>query len=304
MPHELLPLVSLGMSVYNCEKTVAAALRSILLQTFRSWEILLVDDGSTDDTVAVARSIPDPRIRVLADGLHKGIPYRRNQTVEMSRGRYFALIDGDDVAYPERFERQVSYLGEHPETDLLGSGILVFKGDGLVLGTRRVCLSHREICARPWAGFYLPQPTWMGRSEWFRAHPYRMGLARSEDQGLLIRTYRTSQFASLAEILVGYREESVSLRKSFVGRCCFCKSLIRESFTQREPLLAARGVAGQFLKGGIDVLAVGTGLGYRILRHRACPVDASIRSRWAAVWASVRRENIPSRAAPLAECVS
>jgi len=283
------PLISVGMTVHNCEKTLRMTVRSIIRQTHRNWELLVIDDGSTDRTVEIAESFDDSRIRVVADGLHKGIPYRRNQTIEMSRGRYFGLLDGDDVAYPERLNRQVTYLEEHPETDLLGCGVIVFKGNGVVLGTRRVWLSHEEICARPWAGFYLPHSTWMGKREWFRVHKYQPDLVRSEDQDLLLRTYKTSRFACLPDILVGYREESVSLKKSFVGRCCFCKSLLREGFKHRDYALATRGVLGQCLKGGVDVFAVSTGLNYRILRHRAAPIDTSVSSRWTEVWSSVVR---------------
>lgn len=284
------PTVSIGMPVYNCERTLGAALRSIVKQTFQDWELLLVDDGSSDKTVADARGVKDPRIQVIADGLHMGIPYRRNQTIEMSRGKYFGLMDADDVSYPERLERQVRYLEEHSDVDLLGCAVLVFKGNGFVLGTRRVPLSHRDICQRPWAGFYLSQPTWIGKREWFRVHRYREGLDRSEDQDLLLRTYKTGHFANLPDILVGYREESVSLRKSFIGRYSFCRSLLREAIEHKHYLEAARGVMGQHLKGLVDVLAVTTGLNYRVLRHRALPVGEAEKKQWTRVWNEVHRE--------------
>ena len=87
-----------------------------------------------------------------------------NETILLSAGKYFARMDGDDVAYPERLERQVRYLERHPQVDLLGTGILVFKADGNALGTRRIWRRHEEICRRPSAGFYLPHPTWMGKT--------------------------------------------------------------------------------------------------------------------------------------------
>jgi glycosyltransferase involved in cell wall biosynthesis len=282
------PTVSICTPVYNCENTLAITVRSILLQNFTDWELLIIDDGSSDKTVEVARSLSDSRIRVMADGLHRGIAYRRNQGIEMSRGKYFALMDGDDVCYPERFERQVQYLEKNPGIDLLGAGILVFRGSGTVLGTRRVPLSHDHICRRPWAGFHFSQPTWIGKHEWFRTHRYRSELARTEDQDLLLRTYRTSRFAALSDILVGYREESISLRKNFITRYSFCQSLVREGFEHREVLAAARGVIGQSLKGLADILAVATGLGYRGLRHRALPVDRDTELQWKRVWGKVQ----------------
>ena len=199
------PLISIAMPVYNCEPTLAPAIRSILHQTFENYELLLLDDGSSDRTLEVARSFPDPRIHVFDDRSHQGLVSRLNQAIDLSRGKYFARMDGDDVSYPERLALQVEHLQQHPEIDLLGGGILVFKRDGEVLGTREVRTSHQQICRRPWAGFHLPHPTWIGKTVWFRKHHYRPDALRCEDQELLVRTHKESQFAALGEIVLGYR---------------------------------------------------------------------------------------------------
>jgi glycosyltransferase involved in cell wall biosynthesis len=121
------PLIIIGMPIFNCEETLATAIRSILNQTYDNRELLLMEDGSTDRTLEVARSFSDPRISVFTDHSNKRLTPRLNQAVAMSRGRYFAHADADDVAYPERLERQVDYLERHPEIDLLGCGMLAFK---------------------------------------------------------------------------------------------------------------------------------------------------------------------------------
>src|SRR5271157_2334580 len=95
------PTVSIGMPVYNCARTLDIAIRSIVKQTFPNWELLLIDDGSADETVGICRSFCDPRVQVIADGAHKGLVARLNQAIDLSRGRYFARMDGDDVCYPE-----------------------------------------------------------------------------------------------------------------------------------------------------------------------------------------------------------
>src|ERR1700747_664207 len=119
------PLVSVGMPVLNCERTLEVAIRSILQQTYENWQMVLVDDGSKDRTVEIARSFTDERSRVIADGFHRGLSARLNQAIILSMGEYFARMDGDDVSYPQRFDAQVRYLEEHPRVDLLGAGILV-----------------------------------------------------------------------------------------------------------------------------------------------------------------------------------
>src|SRR4029077_8476962 len=125
---------------------------------------------------------------------------------------------------------------------------------------------HEGICGRPWRGFYLPHPTWMGKTAWFRKHCYQPKAVRMEDQELLLRTYRTSRFASLEEILVGYREDSFSLRKSLSTRVHFAKLLIGRSIIgENDRYLAMRGVVEHGLKAMIEILAVTTGMPDQIL---------------------------------------
>jgi len=285
-----LPCVSVGMAVYNCAATVDAAVRSIANQAFSDWELLLIDDGSMDGTADLARSHPDPRIRVFSDQLHQGQAARLNQAIEMARGKFFARMDGDDVSYPERLALQVEYLESHPEIDLLGGGLLVFGRDGHVLGTRESRVAHEQICRRPWAGFHLAHPTWLGRIGWFRKHLYRSEADPNQDQDMLLRSYENSRFAAIPEIVLGYREENLSLRKMLVGRRYFVRSAIREALHRRKYLMGVGTVVEHTLKGLIECLAMGTGLDYSVLRHRAAPADEVTVRRWKQVWEEVQAE--------------
>jgi glycosyltransferase involved in cell wall biosynthesis len=278
------PLVSIGMPIYNCERTLAVAIRSILNQTYDNWQLLLMDDGSTDRTLEVARSFADPRISVFTDHSHKGLVPRLNQAVTMSRGEYFARMDGDDVAYPERLERQTKYLEQHPEVDLLGCGMLVFKGDGVAVGSRPAPETHEEICQRPAAGFYIGHPTWMGRTPWFRAHRYDTKAIRAEDQVLLLRSHLTSCFACLPEILCGYREDRLVLRKILRSRYGFAMAAFGECVEGRRYFSATGLVLRHCGKAFLDTLAIATGLKYVVLPHRARSLDSASLERWAEVW--------------------
>jgi glycosyltransferase involved in cell wall biosynthesis len=282
------PVVSIGMPLFNCEKTLGTALRSILKQTFQNWELLIIDDGSTDQTREVARSFEDPRVRVIADGEHRGLVARLNQAIDLGSGKYFARMDGDDVAFPDRLRRQADFLTENARIDLVGCGILVFGDSGRVLGVRHVAENHTEICGRPWAGFHLPHPTWMGRIEWFRSHRYDAKAVRAEDQELLLRTYSTSCFSCLPEILQGYREDQLVLRNILRGRYSFTIAVLRDFFEQKRYLTAIGGALGQCTKALVDVLAISTGLNHRILRHRARPARTEIVEDWSDVWERVQ----------------
>jgi glycosyltransferase involved in cell wall biosynthesis len=285
------PRISIGMPVFNCEKTLAIAIHSILNQTYTNWELLLMEDGSSDRSLEVARSIVDPRISVFAGDGHKGIVPRLRDAVQMSRGEYFARMDADDIAYPSRLERQVGYLEEHSEVDLLGCGMVVFKTDSSVLGIRRAPESHESICQHPWSGFHIGHPTWMGRTEWFRAHEYDAKAVGAEDQVLLLRSFSSSRFAGLPDILCGYREDRLVLRKILRGRYTFAIAAFRKFVECGNYFIATSAVLAQCLKALTDVFAVFTGLNYRILRHRAASLGEFDLQQWEKVRAQLLDKN-------------
>jgi glycosyltransferase involved in cell wall biosynthesis len=278
------------MSVHNGEKTVQAAVRSILWQTCTDWELLLVNDASTDGTARVLRLFRDPRIQVLDEPQQKGLAVRLNHCVTLARGKYIARMDADDIAYPERFERQVQYLTAHPDIDLLGHGAILFTGEGQALGVYPSARIHEEICGRPWWGFPLAHPTWMGKHSWFARHRYEEGLAKGQDQDLLLRSYRTSRFASLPDLLLGYRLEGISVKKSLVGRLNYCRQLVRQVQDASSAITAARGMLIHGLALGRDVLLEATGsLSHRSRQSFQVANDCE-QDEWREVWRRVTSE--------------
>lgn len=127
------PRVSVIMGIHNCEKTLREAVDSICRQTYSNWELILWDDGSTDGTWAVAQEYaakhPD-RIRAFHDGANHKLSHALNQCLRYAEGEMIARMDGDDISRPERLEKQVRYLQEHPETDLVGTQMNRFDEDG------------------------------------------------------------------------------------------------------------------------------------------------------------------------------
>jgi hypothetical protein len=197
-------------------------------------------------------------------------------------------MDGDDVSYPDRLRLQVRYLQAHPEVDLLGGGMVVFRGDGEAYGERLPRTTHESICAQPWASIGMAHPTWMGKIEWFHINPYRLDAIRMEDADLLFRTYTFSRFANLPDIVLGFREETLSLHKILPARLNLLRMLLDYVRTGGRHTLAARGLCGQVLRTAADVVAIGTGLNHRILRHRALPMKDAVRQRWAEVWSGTK----------------
>lgn len=114
------PLVSVIMPAYNGEKYIGEAIESILAQTYSDWELIIVEDASTDNTLQVIKEYQDPRIRLFVNEKNSGIAVTTNRAISESKGKYLALLDDDDVAEKERLELQVNYLESHPEIDILG----------------------------------------------------------------------------------------------------------------------------------------------------------------------------------------
>ena len=109
------PLVSVIMPCYNMERFIAESIRSVIQQTYAKWELLIVDDASTDGTADVIQSLcqQDNRIHLQVKPKHSGIADSRNQCISMAKGRFLAFLDSDDVWYPNKMEQQLLFMTEH-----------------------------------------------------------------------------------------------------------------------------------------------------------------------------------------------
>lgn len=198
------PKVTIIMPVYNGAKTLERAVSSILNQTYHNWQLLILDDGSTDQTLEVANRFQDMRVQVLTDGQHKGIAARLNQAVSLATGKYIARMDSDDFSYPERLSKQVQFLETHLSVDLVGTHIRLLNREGQDIGTHIFPSHHAQITARPWLkSISVAHPTWCGKTAWFQKWKYR-DILKNEDQDLLLRAHESSTYANLPEILLDY----------------------------------------------------------------------------------------------------
>lgn len=125
--------VSFIMPIYNAEKYVQQAIESVLNQTYKNFELILVDDISTDSTMECLKKYKDERIRILHNDKNAGIAYSRNRGMDAATGEYIALMDDDDISMPERLEKQVMFLEEHPEIDFVGGKYQLIDKNGNIL---------------------------------------------------------------------------------------------------------------------------------------------------------------------------
>lgn len=283
------PLVTIALPARNSAATLALTLASIRWQTLASWELLLMDDGSNDDTVAVARAAGDARIVVHSDGRHAGLATRLNQAIDLARGRFFARMDADDIAYPQRLRTQLDFLESHPDVDLVAARALAFRGDGEVIGLLPHRATHEAICAQPWSGIPMPHPTWFGRIEWFRRHRYAVPDApRAEDQELLMRAADSSRYATCREVLLGYRQGDYSASRMLKGRFGRLQAYKRLARARGDGAGVLRATLVAWAKAGVDVLAGLPGCDALFFRRIGeAPTDAQ-RSEWESLWRRLR----------------
>jgi len=293
------PLVTIAMSVHNGAATLGLAIRSILAQTYQEWELIVANDGSTDGTGEILSRLRDPRFRVIQEPFgNLGLAHRLNQCIQLARGQYIARMDADDVAYPQRLQRQVHFLLNHPEVDLLGTGAVVFKGPGRVVGCYPMVCTHEKICQRPWWGFPLAHPTWMGKRTWFVSHPYSKEHIRCEDQSLLLETSSDSRFAAMEEVLLGYRMERISAMKLGQGRLSYCRHLFGLVRDVPSALTAMRGVLIHGLAFGRDVLLDTMEIFNRRSRQSFEVANDQVLSEWHQVWCSLNPQDVVSGLGP------
>src|SRR6056297_3103776 len=202
------PKVSVFIPVHNREHYIRVAVNSILAQTFEDFELIMVDDGSSDGTADVLARYSDPRLRVLRNPANLGIPASRNRGLEAARGEYIALLDSDDHAYPERLQRQVRFLDDHPEITQVGSWCSFMDSDGNMLDkVRRQPLKPEDINAH--LLFHCPviNRTVMARTAVLQETAYDTDFPRCQDYDMHSRLVIAGHsLANQPDILVCGRE--------------------------------------------------------------------------------------------------
>lgn len=203
------PRVSVYMASFNGERYVEQAVRSILDQTFRDLELVVVDDGSREPTLEILRRIAreDARLK-LHEAAHQGLVGTLNLAISLCRGDYLARMDHDDISVPHRIERQVQFLDTHPAFVACGSEIRRMSADGVLArnpNRRQRRLRHRPDLLPPRVQ-WMPGPTPMIRAEALRrAGGYRPQFLASEDRDLCWRLGQIGPVARLSEALLQYR---------------------------------------------------------------------------------------------------
>ncbi len=293
-----IPLVSVGIPFLNCEECLLNSVRSIFAQTYTNWELILVDDGSTDRSLDIARSIDDPRVRVLPpDGKNRRLPARLNQITGAAKGDYIARMDADDMCHPERLARQVEFLQAHPDVDVVGTSSCILGHNQQPAATLIVAQTHEEIFKDKFkSGISIVHPSIMGKAEWFCKWSYDENNIRCEDYELWMRSCKNSVFANIPDILYFTNEFcSYALSKYAKSKHTGAKVIWRHAPAEIGRFAAAYYAGRRYLQIGLYVGAKILGLHDKLISRRYSPITTKEKSQISAVLGSIRKTEVPIR---------
>lgn len=259
------PDVSAIMATFNGREVIADAVESVRSQKGVTWELIIVDDASTDDVADVVESFGDSRIRLIRNAVNMGSGESRNIAAANSRGRYLAVVDDDDISHPERFLRSVEVLDREPDIAIVAAGMTEFGrwGEDLRLKhcpSPQVIAERLRNCKTP-----VGHPSVMvRREEFFGVGGYDARCRRAQDYTLLAK-FRAEQFKVLPLPLVKYRIEYplsfAFVRRNFRYHDLAVRIVKGEQSASVRPLTArgfAKAVRSYFLVNGYHYIGLVT----------------------------------------------
>lgn len=199
------PLVSVCIPVYNRGKFIKAAVESVLSQTYQNFEIIIVDDGSTDNSIAVVKSIEDSRIKLFKNAVNKGVVYSRNRYLEEASGDYIAVLDSDDTWLPSKLEKQIKFFRENPDYGICGTTALRKYSDGKK-EIWKYPIKDGEIRVRLLWGSSIIHSSMMINTRLLKKYSvkYSKDRKQAEDYDLIRQIAKYGKLYNLEEVLLWY----------------------------------------------------------------------------------------------------
>lgn len=197
-----MPHVTVILPVYNTEKYIAEAVQSILNQTFSDFELLVINDASTDRTLEVLNRFSDNRLKIITNPTNLKVVKSLNKGLELAKGEFIARMDADDISHPQRFKRQIEYFNDHPEVDLCGSWVQMIGDDNYILTLPE---KHETIKADMLFKNIIVHPSVMFRKEKLSGFRYDETYINAEDYALWVEVMDKVRFGIIPEVLLKYR---------------------------------------------------------------------------------------------------
>lgn len=234
------PIISVIMSVRNGEKYVADSIRSMLNQSFKDFEFIILNDASIDNTLKIINKIKDKRLKVISNSRKKGLTKSLNICLKICKGKYIARMDHDDIARPDRFQKQISFLEQNPKVGVVGSWVEIIDSWGKSKGLLKFPKSQKTILNKIFLYNPIRHSTVMFRKELVNKYGfYDANLDGAEDYDLWLRFSRHTKIANINIPLVKYRihEDSVSEKEEKKVLKAAIKARIKAIFKYNYSLL-------------------------------------------------------------------
>lgn len=221
------PFLTIGLPFYNNENTLACAIQSVLMQTYTDWELILINDGSTDhsNNIATAFAQLDKRIILINDSENKGLVFRLNQIIDEAKGEYIARMDSDDMMMPDKLLKQMDVLISNTAIDVIDTAAYIINEKDEPTGTRGMDDLSKWDRRKTFKNVLLFHPTVVAKASWYRNNKYDQDFVRSEDFELWCRTFDSTVFARVYEPLFIYREGRVNIRNYVLSNRTYRKIL-------------------------------------------------------------------------------
>jgi glycosyltransferase involved in cell wall biosynthesis len=244
-------------------------LKSVFAQTYSDWELLLIDDGSTDNTLDIVTSVKDSRIRLYRNSRNRGRAYSLNRITRLARGKYIARMDSDDLCSPTRIEKQIQLLEGNSSLDAVSAGLIYLDKDDNATGDHVGPTEHEDICDTPWRTFKLAHGALMAKQEFFQKTPYCQDIPFAVDYNLFLRSHECFRFGKIPEPLYYYRlDNSFKLKKQFMARYYSAAFLYKYFYPRLGHIKAIRYAGLQYLKFAGTTALFLTGQRSRLMARR------------------------------------
>lgn len=209
------PKISVLLPVYNGQPYLRQAVESVLNQTFANFELLIIDDGSTDQSRTVVNQFSDPRIKIIINPVNQGLTHVLNLGLRIAQGEYIARMDADDICRHQRLEKQLNFMQNNPEVALVGSWAEIIDDRDKIIGYRRPPIDPQILKFN--LLFFNPlihSSIFFRKEAVAKAGGYNESYKRAQDYELYSRLIRRNTLAVIPEHLLRYREHKYSVTKS------------------------------------------------------------------------------------------
>jgi glycosyltransferase involved in cell wall biosynthesis len=267
----MMPLVSVIIPCWNCADTLPLAIASLLAQTHKNWEAVIVDDGSAVPLRSYEEGFNDPRIKQIRLESNHGRGYAREAALAEAHGEYLALLDADDWYYPQKLQTQLECFVDYPEAVLVASALAVVDGDNKLVGIRGHRGSNLVRVFQPAGGLEsvsIVHAPCMIRMSVAKAVGYDPTLRYSEDEDFLMRVTKRGPYVLMPMVLYAYSE----IKSQSLGKQLRSYSATRRIFARHlkdSPVAATVQIAATWLKAAVYLGAYSLGVGDALVARRS-----------------------------------